>query len=95
VHLTGEADAGYFFGAQTGARDGFADGDACSAPPVFRLLLSPSDLRRSERLMLFRGGGDDAALAVDDEGARSSSTNINPQCVDKASSTESAVRPKP
>lgn len=38
--------------------------------------------------MLFRGGGDDATLAVDDEGARSSGTNVNSENVDKASSTK-------
>jgi hypothetical protein len=39
--------------------------------------------------MLFRGGGDDTALAVDDEGASTSRANVNPKYVDRASSTES------
>ena len=42
--------------------------------------------------MLFRGGGDDAAAAIDDEGACSSRTNVNPQYVDKASPTAVIVR---
>jgi len=43
--LAGEADAGDFFGAQIGAGDGLADGDAGGAPPVFGVLLGPADLR--------------------------------------------------
>jgi hypothetical protein len=78
VHLPRETDAGNFFSAQVGTRDGFADSYARSSPPIFRLLLSPTDLRRSKWLMLFRSGGDDTAMAVNDEGAGSSGTNVNP-----------------
>jgi hypothetical protein len=85
MHLPGEADAGNFFGAQICTCNSFADRDASGAPPVFGLLLGPPDLRRSEGLMFFRGGGDDTALAVDDEGASSSGTNINSENVDRAS----------
>jgi hypothetical protein len=87
VHLAGEANASNFFGAQVGACNGLANRYAGSAPPVFRLLLGPPDLRRREGLMFFGGGGDDAALAVDDEGASSSGTDIYSQNVDRASST--------
>jgi hypothetical protein len=45
VHLTGEADAGDFFGGQIRARDGFTDGEASGAPPVFGMLFGPADLR--------------------------------------------------
>jgi hypothetical protein len=78
VHLTGEADAGDFFGAQICARDGLANRDAGGTPPIFGVLLGPADLRRSEGLVFFGGRGDDAALAIDDDGARSSGTNVNP-----------------
>lgn len=87
MHLAGEADAGYFLGAKVGACDGLANRDAGGAPPVLRLLLGPSDLRGSEGLMFFRGGGNDAALAVDDERASSSGTNVDSENVDRASST--------
>jgi len=92
VHLPGETDASNFFSTQIRAGDRFANRDTRGTPPVFRLLLGPADLRRSERLMLFRGGGDDAALAVDDEGASSSGTNIDSKNVDRASSTASVAR---
>src|SRR5712664_1950773 len=82
VHLTGEADAGDFFGAKAGTRDGFANRDAGGTPPVFGVLLGPTDLRRSEGLVFFRRGGDDAAVAINDDGARSSGSNVNPEYVD-------------
>jgi len=78
MHLTGEADAGDFLGAQICVRDGLANRNAGGPPPVFGVLLGPADLRRSEGLVFFSGGGDDAAVAVDDDGARSSGTNVNP-----------------
>ncbi len=58
------------------------------------MLLGPTDLRRSEGLMLFRGGGDDPAVAIDDDGARSSGTNVNPEYVDRASSTADVAYPR-
>ena len=85
VHLTGQAGASDLFGAKVGTRDGLANCDAGSTPPVFRLLLCPADLRRSEGLMFFGGGGDHAAVAVDDEGARSSGTHVYSEYVNRAS----------
>jgi hypothetical protein len=93
VHLTGEADAGNFFGAQIRGGNGFANSDAGVAPPVFWMLFGPADLRRSEGLMLFCCGGDDAAEAVNDEGASSSGTNVDSENVDRASSMGSDVCP--
>src|SRR5258708_31792065 len=85
VHLTGEADASDVVGSKVGARDGFANRDAGGTPPVFGVLLCPTNLRRSEWLVFFGGGRDDAAIAVDDDGARSSGTDVNPEYVDRAS----------
>jgi len=85
VHLSGEADASNFFGAEIGARDGFTNRDAGGTPPILGVLLGPTDLLRSEGLVLFRGGRDHAATAIDDDGARSSGTNVNPEYVDEAS----------
>jgi hypothetical protein len=89
VHLTGETYAGDFFGAKVGTRERLANREAGGAPPVFGVLLGPADLRRSEGLMLFRCGRNDVAVAVNDDGARTSSTNVNPEYVDRASSTTS------
>jgi len=77
--LTGEADAGDVFGAEVGTRDSIANREAGGTPPVFRVLLGPADLRRSERLVFFGSGRDDAAVAIDDDGARSSGTNVDPK----------------
>ena len=92
MHLSGEADASNFFGAEIGACYGLANRDAGGTPPIFGVLLGPADLGRSKRLMLFRGGRDDAATVIDDEGARSSGTNVNSEYVDGASSTAGAAR---
>jgi hypothetical protein len=94
VHLTGETDAGDFFGAKVATRERLANRDAGGTPPVFGVLLRPADLRRSEGLMLFRRGRNDAAVAIDDDGARSSGTNINPEYVDRASSTGGVACPR-
>src|SRR5438445_13607779 len=85
VHLSGEADASNFFGAEIGARDGFTNRDAGGTPPILGVLLGPTDLLRSEGLVLFRGGRNEAAAAIYDEGARSFGTNVNPENVDRTS----------
>ena len=79
MHLTGESDASDFFGAQIGARDSFTNRDAGGTPPILGVLFGPTDLRRSEGLVLFRRGRDEAPVAIDDKGARSSGTNVNPK----------------
>ena len=89
MHLTGETYAGDVFSAKVGTRDGFANRNTGGAPPVLRLLLGPANLRRSKGLVFFRGRGDDVAVAINDDGARSSGTNVNPEYVDRASSTTS------
>src|SRR5438093_1616685 len=85
LHLDGETDASNFFGAEIGARDGFTNRDAGGTPPILGVLFGPTDLRRSEGLVLFRGGRNEAAAAIYDEGARSSGTNVNPENVDRTS----------
>ena len=94
VHLTGEAKASDFFSAQIGTRDDLSNRNARGAPPVSGMLLGPTDLRRSKGLMLFRGGSDDPAVAIDDDGARSSGTNVNPEYVNRASSTADVAYPR-
>ena len=58
------------------------------------MLLGPADLQRSKGLMLFRGGSDDAALAINDNGTRSPGANVNPEYVDRASSTADVAYPR-
>jgi hypothetical protein len=76
VHLTGESDAGDFFGGQIRARDGFADGEAGGTPPVFGMLFGPADLRRSEGLMVFCRRRNDTPMAIEDKGARASGADV-------------------
>src|SRR5260370_7282792 len=94
VHLTGEANASDFFGFEAGTRDDLANRDARGAPPVFGMLLGPADLRRSKGLMLFRGGSDDPALAIDNHGPRSSVATLNPDSVNRTSSTSDVAHPR-
>jgi hypothetical protein len=88
VHLTRKADAGDFFGAKICTADGLPDCNGGGPPPVFRLLLCPADPRRSKWLVFFGGGRNDAAMAIDDDGARSPGANVDPEYVNGASSTD-------
>jgi hypothetical protein len=77
VHLSGEADTGNVFGAQTCFGDRFRNGDATGPPPVLGVLLGPADFGRSERRVLFGCGCDDAPALVDDQSARPAGANVN------------------
>jgi hypothetical protein len=77
VHLPGEADARDIFGAETGFGDGFGNGDATGTPPIFGMLLGPSDFWRSEGRVFFGCGCDDAPVLVDDESASSAGANVD------------------
>ena len=46
-------------------------------PPVFRILLRPANLRRSERRVLLGGGGEDAAGLVHNQGASSAGAYVD------------------
>ncbi len=69
MHLPGEADAGNVVASKVGAGQRFLDGDGGGAPPVFGMLLSPSNLRRGEWRVLLGCGCEQPALFVDDESA--------------------------
>jgi hypothetical protein len=77
VHLAGEADAGNVVGAQVRAGESFANRDRAGAPPVFRVLLGPADLGRGEGCVFFGCGCEQAALFVDDQGARAAGAYVN------------------
>jgi hypothetical protein len=79
VHLAGKADAGDVFAAEIRFGERLADGEAGGAPPVFGMLLGPADLRRGEGLVIRGGGRDNATVAIDYDGARAASANVNPQ----------------
>jgi len=82
VHLTRETYAGDIFGTQACALDRFGNRDATSSPPVFRMLLRPTDLWRCERLMLFRRRGYDMAVLIDDQRPRAARSNVDAECID-------------
>jgi len=77
MHLAGEADACNVVAAQVRAGQSLADRDGAGAPPVFGMLFGPSDLRRGERLVFFGCGCEQAALFVDDKGARAASSYVD------------------
>ena len=77
VHLAGKTDADNIFGGEIRLSKGLAHGEAGRAPPVFGMLLGPTDVRRSEGLVVCRCGGDDAAVVIDYDGARAASSNVN------------------
>jgi len=79
MHLPGKTHARNVRAAQPGFREGRFDGKSAGAPPIFRVLLGPANLRRTEMLMLFRSGRDDFSLCINDQGARSARAYINPK----------------
>jgi hypothetical protein len=44
MHLPGESDASYLLSAQFPKRQGFANRQSCSPPPIFWQLFGPADL---------------------------------------------------
>jgi hypothetical protein len=84
MHLAGKTNTGDVFTREIRRAERFADGDASGTPPVCRLLFSPANLWRSKRLMIFRGGRDEAAALIDYNSACSASADVNPEYVDKS-----------
>jgi hypothetical protein len=85
MHLTRETDARDVFRAQVGSRQSFANGDTASAPPVFGLLLGPSDRRRSERSVFFGRRTCDFAAFIQQDRPRATRADIDAQEMDRTS----------
>lgn len=83
MHLAGKTDASDFVCARAGLSQRLRHGDAKGPPPIFRPLLGPADLRRSERLVLFGGRSDDFAALADEQGARAGRADIDSQEKDR------------
>ena len=77
MHLARQADAGDVARAKAGVGESFTNRNGASPPPVFRVLFGPSDLRRSEGRVFLGRGREQAALFVDDEGARAAGAYVN------------------
>jgi hypothetical protein len=85
MHLAGEADACYFFGANRRFLQSFFYRDAAGAPPIARILFGPATLRRSERLMLFRPRRHDDTRGVHQQRAGAAGANVNAKEADLGS----------
>jgi hypothetical protein len=81
VHLSGEAYTGNVIREQASILDRLRNRQTTGPPPVFGMLLGPSNFGRGERFMLFSCGRDYAALFIEDESARSAGANIDAKYV--------------
>jgi hypothetical protein len=79
VHLSGQTNTSDLITAQSGGSQRFRHGHAARAPPVGRILLGPANLRRCESSVVFSGGGKQASLGINNQGARTSSADIDTQ----------------
>lgn len=90
MHLAGKTNAGDVFASEIRGGKRFVNSDAGGVPPIFRMLLCPADLRRRERLMICHRGRNQPSALIDDESACAARANVNPEYVNKASSTASS-----
>jgi hypothetical protein len=77
VHLSRKADAGDRVAANGGAGERSANRQAAGAPPIARILFGPTGARRCERRVLLDAGAENAAVRVDDQGARSAGAHVD------------------
>lgn len=85
VHLSGETQASNVVPLQSGTLQSAWNGSRTSSPPIVRLLLYPTNLRRSKGSVLFRGGGNYTPVLIHNKGTRSAGSYVNPEYVDKLS----------
>jgi nitroreductase len=79
VHLARKADASNVSATQPRLRQHLAHGNTCRTPPVARVLLRPSDLRRRKGSMLFGRGRNHSSLLIYDQCPRPAGAYINTQ----------------
>jgi hypothetical protein len=77
VHLAGKAHAGDCIRRNIPLGQRFADGNTTRPPPVLGTLLRPADFRRGKWNVLFGGGSNNFPLLIDNQGARTASTDVN------------------
>ena len=77
MHLSGKSDARDLIRLQAGVGQSLPHGDAAGAPPVFRILFGPSDLRRGEGRVFFGRGRNDASVFTDNQGARTTGAYVD------------------
>src|ERR1019366_584252 len=85
VHLSGETQTSNGVPPQSGTLQSTWNSNRASGPPIVRLLLGPANLRRSKGSVLFRGGGNDTPVLVNNQDTRSAGSYVNPEYVDKLS----------
>ena len=77
VHLAGKSNAGNLIGVQSRAGHGLPHRDPTGPPPVFRILLRPANLRRSERSVLLGGGRQYPASLIHNQGPGAAGADID------------------
>src|ERR1019366_399043 len=85
VHLSGETQTSNGVPPQSSTLQSAWNGNRASGPPIIRLLLGPSNLRRSKGSVLFRGGGNYTSVLTHNQDTRSAGSYVNPEYVDKFS----------
>ena len=76
MHLAGEPYSRYATGGASLAQHGVG-GLPARRPPVFRILLGPSGLRRSEWRMIGRRRRDKPTAIVEEHGARAAGADVD------------------
>jgi hypothetical protein len=79
MHLTRKTYARNVFSTKLGLPQCLTNRDATSPPPIFRMLLGPSDLRGSKWLVFFRSRCEQRPTLVNNERSRTAGPDIYAQ----------------
>ena len=82
MHLAGKANAGDLRWRHARLLQQFCDSGLRSLPPIVRILLGPTRLGRLKGLMVVDGRCYDCTRFIDEEGARTTSADIDSQKLD-------------
>lgn len=85
VHLPGEADGRDFVSARFRRMECALNRQSAGSPPIVRILLCPSHLRRREGNMLFGTAGQDSPMFVHNQRTGSAGADIDPEKSDISS----------